>query len=188
MKAFDFDNTLYHGESSLDFALFMIKKNKKIILWLPRIFINFLTYKLCLIKTEQIVSLINAFMKSVIKKDYDVEALVDEFWKENKQKLNKNLVKKISKDDVIITAGPSFLINGIKKRLGTSNLICSVFDIDKRCVEYLNFGENKVKEYRKRYGDEKVDIFYTDSYNDKAMMEISKNVFLVGKNGIKRIK
>lgn len=188
MKAFDFDNTLYHGESSLDFALFMIKKNKKIILWLPRIFINLLTYKLCLIKTEQIVSLINAFMKSVIKKDYDVEALVDEFWKENKQKLNKNLVKKISKDDVIITAGPSFLINGIKKRLGTSNLICSVFDIDKRCVEYLNFGENKVKEYRKRYGDEKVDIFYTDSYNDKAMMEISKNVFLVGKNGIKRIK
>ena len=54
MKAFDFDNTLYFGESSVDFALFMMKKNKKIILWLPRIFWGLLKYKLCLISREKI--------------------------------------------------------------------------------------------------------------------------------------
>ena len=31
-------------------------------------------------------------------------------------------------------------------------------------------------------GNKKIDVFYTDSYNDKALMKISKKVFLV-KNG-----
>ena len=46
MKVFDFDNTLYHGESAVDLAIFMIKNNKKIILYLPKIFINLIKYKL----------------------------------------------------------------------------------------------------------------------------------------------
>ena len=37
MIVFDFDNTLYRGESSVDFALFMIRYNPRIILWLPKI-------------------------------------------------------------------------------------------------------------------------------------------------------
>jgi len=35
MKAFDFDNTIYRGESSIDLAVYMIRNNKKIILYLP---------------------------------------------------------------------------------------------------------------------------------------------------------
>lgn len=34
MKEFDFDNTLYRGESSLDFSLYMIRTNKKILPYL----------------------------------------------------------------------------------------------------------------------------------------------------------
>lgn len=189
MKVFDFDNTLYHGESSLDFALFLIKKNKKIILWLPRIFFNVLRYKRCKVSEEQLVKLIDSFMKSVIKEGYDVEKIVAEFWKENKKNLNKNMIKKVSKEDLIISAGPSFLLEGLKKRLGTSNMICSEFDLDEKCVKYLNFGENKVKVYKEKYGKKPIETFYTDSFNDKAMMEISKSVYLVEKKGgLKRIK
>ena len=35
MKVFDFDNTIYNGESSFDFALFMVKKKKSLIKYLP---------------------------------------------------------------------------------------------------------------------------------------------------------
>ena len=31
MKVFDFDNTIYNGESSFDFALFMVKKKKVLV-------------------------------------------------------------------------------------------------------------------------------------------------------------
>ena len=52
MKVFDFDNTLYHGESSVDLALYMIRTNKKIIKYLPSIFINLIKYKLCMVESS----------------------------------------------------------------------------------------------------------------------------------------
>ena len=65
MKVFDFDNTLYHGESAVDLALYMIKNNKKIILYLPKIFINLIKYKLCLVDKKKIVAAINDFLNNV---------------------------------------------------------------------------------------------------------------------------
>ena len=54
MKAFDFDNTLYRGESSLDFSLYMIRTHKKILLYLPVIMVNTISYKLCLVDREKL--------------------------------------------------------------------------------------------------------------------------------------
>ena len=76
MNAFDFDNTLYRGESSVDLAIFMIRNNKKIILWLPKIFINLLRYKLCLISRERIEELINSFMQNVLHDREEVLCLL----------------------------------------------------------------------------------------------------------------
>ena len=40
-----------------------------------------------------------------------------------------------------------------------------------------------MKRYRERYGDKTIDAFFTDSYNDRDLMEISKKVYIV-KRGI----
>lgn len=188
MKAFDFDDTLYRGESSIDYVLFMIKKNKKIILWIPKILFGLIQYKLCLISKEKIENQINDFLKFVIKDKEEIANQVREFWEKFSRNLNQELINTITNDDVIITASPSFLIEGIKNRLGTANLICSEFDLDKKCVLYFNFGENKVKKFYEVHGNSKIECFYTDSYNDKSMMDISDKVFLVKKRKIKQIK
>ncbi len=188
MKVFDFDNTLYHGESAIDFVLYLMKKNKKIVLWVPRILFGLMQYKLCLISKEEIINQTNDFMKSVIKDKKEVEDTVAEFWQKYSKDLNLELIKQIEEEDAIITAGPSFLIEHINDRLGTSNLMCSDVDLEKREVLNLNFGENKVKCYKERYGEKPIDSFYTDSYNDKAMMDISNSVFLVKGKKIKKIK
>lgn len=80
------------------------------------------------------------------------------------------MLNRIKKDDVIITAGPDFLINGIRDLINTDHIISSRIDTEKMNVKYLNFGENKVKGYKAMYGDRRIDCFYTDSYNDKALM------------------
>ena len=100
------------------------------------------------------------------------------------------MLKRIGKNDLIITAGPSFLFEPIKHRLGTDNLICSEVDIDKGKLVYLNFSSNKVKRFREVYGERKISAFYTDSYNDQAMMDISDKVFLIKikRRKVKRIK
>ena len=72
MNVFDFDNTLYHGESAVDFAVFMIRSNPKIILWMPKIFWNLLKYKLCLVNKDNMEAQIDRFMQSCLQ---DQEAL-----------------------------------------------------------------------------------------------------------------
>jgi phosphoserine phosphatase len=125
VKVFDFDNTLYHGESSVDLALYMIKNNKRIILYLPKLFYNLFKYKLC---------------------------------------------------------------NGIRDMLNTENILCSSVDTEKMQVRYLNFGSSKARLYKKKYGSRRIDCFYTDSYNDKSLMELSERVFIVKKGRLKRVK
>ena len=51
----------------------------------------------------------------------------------------------------------------------------------------LCFLENKVKAFREIYPDRHIENFYTDSMNDKAMMDIADNVYLVKKNKITKI-
>lgn len=64
----------------------------------------------------------------------------------------------------------------------------SEIDLDRKCVTYLNFSDNKVKRFRELYGEQRIDCFFTDSYNDRALMEVSERVYLVTKGKLKRVK
>ena len=81
-----------------------------------------------------------------------------------------------------------FSLHMIRDRLGTQNIISSEVDLDRIEILHFNFKDNKVSRFRELYGDAKIDAFYTDSYNDRALMEISDKVFLVKKGKIKRIQ
>lgn len=188
MQVFDFDNTLYRGESAVDLALYMIRNNKKIILYLPKIFVNLIKYKLCLVNKRKMTAAINDFMQNVLSGKDELMDSIKGFWDNNGFKLDKRMLDMIKKDDIIITAGPDFLINGIRDLLNTDHIISSKIDTDKMKVRYLNFGANKVKGYISIYGDKRIDCFYTDSYNDKALMDISDKVFIVKKGRLRRIK
>lgn len=185
IKVFDFDNTIYRGESSVDLALFMIKNNKKILLYLPSIFVNMIKYKLCLVKKEKLIKKINNYMSAMIFDRKELLELVERFWSKKIHKLDRKMLKRINRDDVIITAGPDFLIHGIKKLLNTNNIISSEIDEVKNKMKYFNFGDNKVKRYKELYGDKRISCLFTDSYNDRALMDISDKVFIVKKGRLK---
>ena len=185
IKVFDFDNTIYRGESAIDLALFMIKNNKKIILYLPTIFYNMIKYKLCLVEKKKLTKTINNFMSAIIVERKELLELVDRFWEKNLYKLDKKMLKRIKSDDVIITAGPDFLINGIKNMLNTEHIISSEMDEHKNEMKYFNFGDNKVKRFKELYGNKRISCLFTDSYNDKALMDISDKVFIVKKGRLK---
>ena len=188
MKAFDFDNTIYRGESSLDFSLYMIRTHKKILLYLPVIMANAIRYKLCLVDKEKLGAEINKYMKLIIRDKREIRRLVKTFWQTHADRLDTDMLRRIGPDDLIITAGPDFLLDGIRDRLGTQNIISSEIDLDRIEILHFNFKDNKVSRLRELYGNTRIDAFYTDSYNDRALMEISDKVFLVKKGKIKRIQ
>ncbi|WP_051454266.1 haloacid dehalogenase-like hydrolase [Ruminococcus albus] len=187
IKVFDFDNTLYHGESSIDLAFYLIRRNKRILLYVPSILINLAKYKMCLVDREKAEQEINDFLKVAVKDKYEAAEIVESFWAENSYRLDENMIKRVRKDDVIITAGPDMLIDGIKDKLGTDNIISSIIDPDKREIVYFNFGENKAKRYKEVYGDTPIESFYTDSFNDKPLMKLANKVYIVEKGRLKRM-
>ena len=187
IKVFDFDNTIYRGESCVDLAIYMAKNNRRILLQLPNIFVHLIKYKLCLVDGDKMHRTINDYFKKVIRDKEELLGAVDGFWRTHSHKLDPKMLRRISPEDVIITAGPDFLIGGIKDKLNTDNIISSVVDADKKEVTYFNFGSNKVKRYKQIYGSRRITSFYTDSYNDKALMDISDKVYYVKKGRIKRI-
>lgn len=123
MKVFDFDNTLYRGESSVDFSFYMIQHNKKILRYVPTILFSLVGYKLCLLKKEKIESIINDFFAGVLDGTESLSAFVNQFWEAHAVKLNKDLLRLIEPGDVIISASPEFLLEGIREMLNTEKVL-----------------------------------------------------------------
>ena len=44
INVYDFDKTIYNGDSSIDFFIFCLKKNKQIIINIPKIIMYYILY------------------------------------------------------------------------------------------------------------------------------------------------
>lgn len=182
MTAYDFDNTIYDGESPIDFFIFCLKKKKSLIRFLPLILYSFILYKMRLLTIDKLLEAANKMTSVFLKNNEKLDEIVQEFWDKNKRKLKTRYLSKLKKDDIIITAAPRFLIEGILSILKTKNIICSEFNIETAKFEFANFGKNKVISFKEKYPNEKIVNFYTDSLNDLPLIEIAENSFLVKGN------
>ena len=188
MNAYDFDNTIYDGESIYDFFIFCIKKDKTLLKYFPIVLFRMIEYKLNLLKIEKIYEtcelIINSFL---IKIKINEDELIKEFWKINHKKIKQNFLTMLKEDDLIITGCPNFLINYIKDELKVKNIICTDFDLKNKKVNFICFGKNKVVAYKEKYNNKKINKFYTDSLSDVPFMKLANEVYLVNKNDIKKI-
>ena len=125
MNVYDFDKTIYYGDSTADFYLFCLKRHKKILTLAP--------------------SLLGAFLKFYVfkkgtKTDFkekmyrfltycDTEKDVNDFWKEYIGNIKPFYLEQKKDDDVIISASPEFLLKPVCKRLKIKNLMASKVDM-----------------------------------------------------------
>ena len=185
MNAYDFDNTIYSGESIFDFFKFCLTKDVKLFLYFPKALFRLIEYKLNILSIDKLYKtaeqIINSFMK---RNQYKIDELVSEFWNKNRDKLKPNFLKMLKPDDLIITGCPSFLINYVKDELNVDNIISSEYNFETNKIEYICLGENKVKAFNQKFKDVKIDKFYTDSLADIPFMEYANEVYLVKGNKI----
>ena len=188
MNAYDFDNTIYDGESIFDFFIFALKKDIWLIKFFPLVLFRLIEYKLNLLKIEKIYQtceiIINSFFKHY---NLNYDELIEEFWKLNHKKLKQQFLEMLKEDDLIITGCPNFLINYIKDELKVKNIICTDFDLKNKKVNFICFNKNKVIAYKNKFKNKKINKFYTDSLADIPFMELSSEVYLVNKNNVKKI-
>lgn len=176
---YDFDGTIYDGDSGIDIILFAIKKYPKII---PMIIINCLKYFLKFIDKKTFKSNIFSFVKYIENIDFFVE----EFWNKHEHKLKLFwLNKKSHKKDIIISASGYFWLKPIADKYKVADLIAT--NIDTKTGKIINnncHGEEKVKLFYKKYKNAIINKMYTDSSNDLPLIKEAKQGFMVKKNTI----
>lgn len=189
MNVYDFDNTIYDGESMIHLFLFYFKKHPRLIKYFPDVFRILARYKKGEVTIDDMLNKYAPVIAQETAVILDVENDAVEFWNKHQKKI-KPFYKEIQQpDDIIITASPDYTMNEICRRIGVNNLICTVYDAEKNAITFMCLKENKVRGFRERYPDAQIDNFYTDSpENDKPLIDISKNAFLVKGSKIIKIK
>lgn len=179
MNVYDFDNTIYDGESLVDFFLFCLTKKKFLSLYLPLASYLVVLYKLNLLPIEDVYNIASRMSSLVIRNKECADSFIKEFWEKNSHKLKNYFLDKIHSTDIIITASPRILIEPIIDRLKTNNIICSEFNLETGEFEFVCFRENKVIAFNELYPNAVIDEFYTDSFNDLPLMRLANKAYLV---------
>lgn len=189
MNVFDFDGTIYDGESSVEFILEYLKEDIKILKFIPPMIRVMMKYQKGLITFDDFVGKYAAdITKFFSENDVDLMPLVKDFWDRHEKQIKPLYSQVRREDDVIITASPEFMMKDICERIGVKHLIATDFDIKTGEIKKACFREGKIPCFREAFPEGVIDDFYTDSVNDEFLFPFAKRVFMVKKHRIERIK
>ncbi|MBE7012806.1 MAG: haloacid dehalogenase-like hydrolase [Ruminococcaceae bacterium] len=170
MNAYDFDKTIYDGDSTADFYFYCLTHQPRICMWLPYQGWSFLLYVLGIYSKTQFKERFYSFFKSV----GNIEETVEKFWDKNISRIKKWYLETSREDDIIISASPEFLLRPACCRLKIKNLIASRVDFNDGKYTGLNcWGEEKVRRLRDEMGDVTYEHFFSDSYSDTPLAELA---------------
>lgn len=189
MNVYDFDNTIYDGESVLHFFFFYIKKTPYLLKYIPKVFHALVKYKAGKVTVEQALTDYAPFVEDYFKNISDLKADSVEFWDKHMKNI-KPFYKEIQReDDVIVTASPENTMEEICKRLGIKHCVGSLIDEETGKITRLCMRSRKVPAFFEAFPDAHIDNFYTDSpKNDAPLIEIADHAFHVKGNKIIQIK
>lgn len=176
MNVYDFDNTIYDGDSTVDFYFFMLKRYPYVIFQFPFQFFGFIEYKL---KKNDKTKFKEKFF-SFLKYSKSIENDIKLFWNKKENKIKKWYLDQQKNDDIIISASPEFLLKEICSRINISHLIAS--KVDSNTGKFLSkncYGDEKVSRLKEYLEDFRINKFYSDSHSDDPLAKLAEESYLV---------
>ncbi len=176
MNVYDFDKTIYRGDSTAGLVLYCFQKRPLCLLSLPRTGICGLLYLLGIMKKKTFKQ--NLFhMFAYIP---DSREVIEAFIASHKDHIKEWYLRQQKEDDVIISASPEFLIIPFCRALGIDAVMASPVELSTGRYRGENcHGEEKVKRFFKVFPDGKIDEFYSDSYSDAPLAGLAAKAYLV---------
>ena len=177
INLFDFDETIYDGDSTVDFFKYIFKKKPLSCIWIPVMGIYAFLYLIKIInKTKMKQGFYKIFKFVDINNDF-----LDDFWKSHDYKIKKFYLDRIHDKDIIISASPEFLLEPISKKLGVKDMMAS--KVNKKTGKYdgLNCHDvEKVRRLNEKYSNYEVIESFSDSLkSDRPILELAKSAYLV---------
>lgn len=189
MNVYDFDNTIYDGESPMDFFFAYVRVNPRLIKLIPKVLKAITLYTMGKVTIEDAMKKYAPYIKKYYCEYDGWNEFTVKFWDKRMNKIKPFYAEIRREDDVILTASPDLTMNEIARRLNMKNIICSHIDpvsgeITKPCMR-----ENKIKYFFEQYPNAKIENFYTDSIkNDGFIAQKAEHIFIVKRNRITQIK
>ena len=185
MNVYDFDNTIYKGESPLDYYFFCVKHHPRLIRFVFIILFELVKYKMCLVSEEELMGLCKTYVADFLKDCPDAEELAEEFWDKNFKKIKNFYYDLHTEDDIVLSASFGFILKPVMKRLGIKHLVCSEINMKNGNIDRLCYRRNKKMLFDELYGGT-IENFYTDSLNDMPLINVAENAFIVKGEKIKK--
>jgi len=186
LNLYDFDDTIYHGNSAFHFFIFCWKKGlikTSHALKIPFKWIQYITKNITYTQLQE-------FIASGLSNIDNLDELLEEFWEKHKKNLKLFYInKKDRSKDIIISASAEFLLEPIAKELGVKKLIGS--DVDRKtgkAARPMCRGEEKVIEFKKQYPKAEINEAYGNSSHDIPYMKLAKQAFMVKGNKLHDFK
>lgn len=176
VNVYDFDKTIFDGDSTQKFYLYLLKKYPKLILYLPKQFISFIPFVLGLMPK----TVFKEKFYSCFKLVENIEQDVLNFWEINITGIKSFYYDNKKDTDIIISASPEFLLKPICQKLGIKHLIAS--KVDKKTGKYtgLNcYGNEKVIRLNSEIPNTQIKEFYSDSFSDEPLAKLAEKSYIV---------
>lgn len=179
MNVYDFDETIFTGDSEDYFFAYLFKK--------PGFFWDQVRYRWYeLLFKCKLVSKTKAREAeySLLRKIDDLDGLLADYWDHHERHMKSWYAAVKRPDDVIASATPRFLMEPIVARLGLTGLVATEMDprTGKIHGEFAA-GPYKVDQFRKQFSLDEIDEFYSDAYSDHFLAEYAKRAYVVHGDG-----
>ena len=143
INAYDFDGTIYDGDSSVDFFLYSLKRKPSNIILMPIQIWGVLMYLFKIKNKDYMKEKLFSFVRRI-----DVDNYVKDFWKTHKKNIKDFYLKQKDKSDVIISASPEFLLKPLEKEYSFKVIATKVDKntgkfISKNCHDYEKIKRNE---------------------------------------------
>jgi len=175
MNGYDFDDTIFKGNSLRRFFFYCLIRLPYLALYMPVQFFAAILRGLRILNKHNFLCVLEWFIVFVPKKDKFIKS----FWDKNFKRIKSWYLKQKRGDDVVVSASPEYLVRAACERLGVR---CVASDVDVKTGRTNGrhcHGKSKIDFYRRRFGNEPLLTYYSDSMTDEPMFRFAFKGFFV---------
>lgn len=188
IDVYDFDGTIYDGDSTVDFVRFALRRHPLVIAGLPRV----ARAAIRLAAGRSGLTQFKSALFHEMSRRFSLEAEADAFWKSERTRAKLGAWFAGTPRDlpiVIASASPEFELCHAARLLGVSRLIGTQCDLKTGELTGPNCkGEQKIAQIREAIGEFEVRAMYTDDERaDAALLAIAREKYIVTHGQVKPI-
>lgn len=177
MNIYDFDDTIFDGDSSVCFIKYSLVRHPLLVITsFIKGIIPFIKY---LFKSASLGD-VKGVLFSFVSKIDNFQLYMDEYVLKYQDNIKPYYLELHKSSDVVISASFSFIVEPLCKKLDINNVIATNYDVKTGSIIGKNCkGEEKIRRFNELYKDSIVEFAYSDSLSDIPMFNRAKKAYIV---------